>query len=182
MGWLVAMVAVLVVLAVLSAALKGKESSKDDAQTDGPLPYRRRDYLLTKGEAAFYHVLREAVEDDGRRRIFAKVRVMDLVWLPKGTERLQSWKNRVMSKHVDFVVCDSGGGLRPLVAVELDDSSHEREDRRGRDRFIERVCSEAGLKLVRFPAKAGYSASEVRAAVLGEEASVTPASRPATPR
>ena len=94
------------------------------------LPYCRKDFLLTPAERSLYGVLTEAVQ--GRHLIFAKVRLLDLVWLPKGTESRQSHLNRVQSKHVDFVLCDRDV-VRPLMVIELDDSSHDRSDRKDRD-------------------------------------------------
>ncbi|MNY83493.1 hypothetical protein D3C86_2263080 [compost metagenome] len=37
-----------------------------------------------------------------------------------------------------------------MVAIELDDTTHERDDRRLRDDEVERIFSEAGVPLVRF--------------------------------
>ena len=59
--------------------------------------------------------------------VLAKVRLADLI---EANERHPQWQanfNRIRSKHVDFVLCDNW--LRPLLAIELDDSSHKRIDR-----------------------------------------------------
>ncbi len=130
---------------------------------DEPLPYRRKDYLLSQGERAFYDVLCRAV-DAGRHRVFCKVRLEDLLSIPKGTENAQSHRNRVQSKHVDFVVC-SADVLRPLVVIELDDRSHEREDRRHRDAFVDRALAAAGLPILHMPARASYTVESVADAV-----------------
>jgi len=70
--------------------------------------------------------------------------------------------NRVDRKHVDFLVCDPGT-MRLILGVELDDASHDRAERRGRDRFVDGVFVAAGLPLARFPAQAQYNTDEVRA-------------------
>ena len=41
--------------------------------------------------------------------------------------------------------------MRPRVGIELDDSSHAREDRQARDAFVEQVFEAAGVALLRFP-------------------------------
>jgi hypothetical protein len=138
----------------------------DEAESAAPveLPYRRKDYLLSQAERAFFVALQQAV---GREYVlFAKVRLLDLVWLPKGTESRQGHMNRVQSKHVDFVVC-SRDVLRPLVAIELDDRSHDADDRRQRDVFVDIALRAAGLPLVRFPCRANYDVQEVASRIAG---------------
>jgi hypothetical protein len=64
--------------------------------------------------------------------VFAKVRLADLLYLPKGTQGRQAAFNRIQSKHVDFLLC-SKDAVRPLLAIELDDSSHGEQSRITRD-------------------------------------------------
>jgi hypothetical protein len=124
------------------------------------LPYRRKDTLLTAAERSFYGVLQQATAND--LDIFAKVRLIDLIWLPPGTHDRQRHINRVMSKHVDFVLCDPRTSS-PLLIIELDDSSHAR--RRDRDEFVDRVLEGARLPLLRVPAKHGYNPGELSEAI-----------------
>ncbi len=122
------------------------------------LPYVRKDFLLTKAERAFFDVLQSAV--GGRMLIFSKVRIADLVYLPKGTEKRQTHINRVQSKHVDFVLCDLKS-IRPMLAIELDDSSHDRADRVARDEFVDDVMAAAGLPMLHVKVRASYHAADL---------------------
>ncbi len=124
-----------------------------------PPPFRRKDYLLTKAEREFHDALMRAVTNE--YVVFAKVRLADLLWMPKGTSDRRSWFNRIQAKHVDFVVCDRAA-LRPLVAIELDDSSHDRPNRVARDEFVDAVLKAAELPLVRFRVTARYDPLQVR--------------------
>lgn len=74
MVWLLAAGAVVLVVLMGAAAVvvkvltEGKRGGARARVGDTPgeaLPYRAVDGLLTKTEAAFYHVLREAVEGEG---------------------------------------------------------------------------------------------------------------------
>jgi hypothetical protein len=126
------------------------------------LPYRRKDYLLSVAERSFYEALRVALAD--RAVIFAKGRLADLVWLPKGTAGRQSHVNRVQSKHVDFVLCEEAN-LRPLLVIELDDTSHDAPDRAARDAFVDAALEAAGLPVLHVRAQRGSATSELRAAI-----------------
>jgi uncharacterized protein DUF2726 len=123
------------------------------------LPYRRKDYLLTQAERSLFGVLSEVAKD--RYFIFAKVRLADLVWLPKGTESRQGHFNRVQSKHIDFVICDRAS-IRPLLCVELDDASHGQAARQTRDAFVDAALLAAGLPFVRIRAAQAYNLAELR--------------------
>lgn len=122
------------------------------------LPYRKKDYLLTKAERSFYEVLRAVVVDE--MLIFAKVRLADLVWLPKGTTNWQAHFNRVQSKHIDFVLCDLQK-IAPVLAIELDDASHGRDSRQRRDLFVNAALNGAGLPILRVKVKRAYAPNEL---------------------
>jgi hypothetical protein len=69
---------------------------------------------------------------------------------------------RVSQKHVDFVVA-SRQTLEALVAIELDDSSHQRGERRKRDDLLNAVFVQAGIPLIRFTLR--YTTTDVRDAL-----------------
>ncbi|MGD8275698.1 MAG: DUF2726 domain-containing protein [Thiohalocapsa sp.] len=111
--------------------------------------YVRQQSLFTQAEQKFRATLEKAV--DGRCAVYAKVRMCDLI-TPAGTAGRRGWWRafrRISSKHVDFVLAEPDGGL--LLAIELDDASHERADRRARDRMVDRAFAQAGLPLLRVP-------------------------------
>ena len=94
--------------------------------------------------------------------IACKVRLADVFGIKKGIERRDRQRalNRITSKHIDFLLVQSSDG-RPLLGIELDDSSHEEEDRIARDSFVDSVFSCAGLPILHVVAKAAYDPNEV---------------------
>lgn len=150
---------VLVVLAALIFTIYVLLSRARTTKALGAMPFRKKDYLLTEAERSFYEVLCRSVERD--LVVFPKVRLVDLLWLPRGTPNRRGLLNRVMSKHVDFVLC-TGQLLRPSLAVELDDSSHSQEQRRVRDDTVDRILRDANLPLLRVPVRRTYSAEELK--------------------
>ena len=128
------------------------------------LPYVAARSLLTPAERAFFAVLQRAV--GGQFQLFAKVRVGDVLQVRAGVEgkrRLAAF-GRISSKHADFVACD----LKTFAVVgviELDDRSHEREDRRRRDEFFDAAMEAAGVPVLRVKVQRAYDAQELREAV-----------------
>ena len=123
------------------------------------LPYSRRESLITKAELRFYKSLQKAVQDD--YEIFAMVRIADLLRVDADSSSKRKWLNKILAKHIDFVLCDPGS-LQPLVCIELDDTSHERADRVERDVFVNQAFESAGLPLLRIPNQPSYRAREIR--------------------
>ena len=125
------------------------------------LPYARKYDFLSPAEAAFFVALRSAIGET--YLIFSKVRLADVCYIPRGPGSTAAL-NRVSSKHLDFLLCDMST-LRPVLAVELDDSSHQRADRAQRDVFVDEVLNAVELPFVRFKARAGYGTDEVRSTI-----------------
>lgn len=151
----------LVVLLIVTL-LSAKRARRKPAPT---YPYEAREALFTPAERAFLRPLEAALQGQPYR-VFGKVRLGDLVGVRAGLPQRerQGALNRVTSKHVDFVVCDLEGG-RILCAVELDDKTHERPDRRARDAFLERALEAAGVPLLRVPVRRTYDVSALREAL-----------------
>ena len=123
------------------------------------LPYLARGQLVTKSELKFYKSLSKAVQDDFQ--IFAMVRIADLLRVEKGNKHRRKWLNKILAKHIDFVLCDPGS-LKPLVCLELDDVSHQRPDRIERDKFVNLAFKSAHLPLLRIPTQTEYKSREIR--------------------
>jgi len=121
-------------------------------------PFKRKDYLFSRGERAFYDALRAAIGN--RFLIFAKVRLEDLVYLPSGVHDRMKWVNKVRQKHADFVLCNYDK-ISPVLVIELDDVSHDSEQQQCRDEEKNRVLAAAGLPLLRYRVKASYTPREI---------------------
>ena len=121
--------------------------------------------LVTPAEQRFYEALDQAV--DGRFMILSKVRVADLLSV---TSESRSARYRIFrsiaSKHVDFVLVQAKD-LRPLAAIELDDSTHRRPDRRKRDELLDDLFAKAKLPLLRFKTASSYNPRSIEAQLEG---------------
>lgn len=160
MRWLLL---VLVLLALVGFFLL-KRRNRSQPEGAEALPYVLGDALFTPAERSFLGVLDQAVGADFR--VFGKVRVADIVAVTKGTPK-PLWQrafNQISAKHFDFVLC-SPNDLKPVCVIELNDQSHAKENRQGRDNFLERVCTAAGIPLIFFPAKSTYTLAEICASI-----------------
>ncbi|HEX2971091.1 MAG TPA: DUF2726 domain-containing protein [Tepidisphaeraceae bacterium] len=133
-------------------------------------PYQRREEFLSPAELNFFRTLEKAVDPDFY--IFSKVRIADLLCVIEGTENYRGWFARISQKHIDFVLANREAVV-PVLAIELDDSSHGRLDRQERDEFVDASLEAAGLPLLRVRVQQEYPLKELAAAI---RARITPKS------
>ena len=111
-------------------------------------PYRVRSRFITANEAAIYEMLDGA---NSQRVVFANVRLSDLIDVSVGRSARSAYQaalNRILQRQVDFVICDRAT-FRPLLAIELDDATHDRPRRTKSDTFENEALKSAGLPLLR---------------------------------
>lgn len=110
--------------------------------------YKRRDKILTKTEIASFKRI-EPMVNSFNGKLFAQVRVADVINVTGNGKSKGWWKKfrQISSKHVDLVVTDSQFNI--LCAIEIDDSSHLRRERKKRDELLNTVFRKANLPLLR---------------------------------
>ncbi len=143
-----------VIFNLLGITPDGKEEGEEK------LPYKKRDDFLSDAELSFYKTLYLSIPD--AFTICPKVSLSDIFFV--STSDRSSWtryNNKINKKHVDFLLCEKVS-MNPVCGIELDDSSHSKQKRVERDRFVDKVFETVGLKLLRFPVKKGYGLPEIR--------------------
>lgn len=108
-------------------------------------PYKLTQRILSAKEGYFYRDVRPIADKLGLI-VFTKMRVADLLYIPKGTENEKAWFNRIKAKHIDFIFVDSNYKVRLLV--EVDDPTHNRPDRQARDEEVDEMFRQQGLEVL----------------------------------
>jgi Protein of unknown function (DUF2726). len=164
------LIAILIVFGIAATALKAFLGGNRGGTED--YPYEREQALFTPAERSFLGVLEQAV--DGKLRIIGKVRLADVVKVRKVNNK-SAWQkafNRIQSKHVDFVACDTAT-LGVKFVVELDDKSHNQSKRQDRDEFIDKVLAAAEIPVFHFAAKRTYTIQELQNSLFGNKSETT---------
>lgn len=118
--------------------------------------------LLTKAEQAAWRALRHYISPP--LHLCAKVRLADIIKPVKDEDGKagRAALNKVWAKHIDFVVFDPRYG-RVILAIEVDDSSHLRADRKKRDAFVDAALNAAGIPIDHIPlGKGSFAQAQVR--------------------
>jgi hypothetical protein len=164
------LVAIIIICVITITALKiFLRGNKDGTEN---YPYEKQQTLFTPAERSFLGVLEQAV--DGKLRIMGKVRLADVVKV-KNENNKSAWQrafNRIQSKHVDFLACDTAT-LGVKFVVELDDKSHNHSKRQNRDEFIDKALAAAKIPVFHFTAKPTYTIQELQNALFGNKSEAT---------
>ena len=158
----VLVVAVIAFEAFLRLTSRKNKRGSDDDDLQG-FPYELQKRFLSPAELSFFQNLRSATGN--RAVVCTKVRLGDVFWVNlENSSKFLAYRNKIDRKHVDFLICDPAS-MRPLVGIELDDSSHQRSDRQARDAFVDGVFEAADLPLLHIPVKRAFVTAEIEAQI-----------------
>ena len=131
----------------------------------GKYRYKRKDFLMSRAEHEFFDVLTEVI--GSQYCVFPQIHLSTIL-----NHKIvgQNWKgafSHINQKSIDFVICDKAY-IKPLLAIELDDRTHESENRMERDEEVEKILNDAGLFLLRVRNNGNFNKEEIRHLVLGK--------------
>ena len=160
------LIILIIFIFLLRFVFKASKSKLKDSAFTGTTQYQRIEELFSPAERSFLGVLDQALDEN--YIVFGKVRLGDIIQPKRGLSRSNFYSalNRINKKHVDFVVCRKKD-FKIVGIVELDDKSHNRSDRKERDKFVYKVLGETRIPILHFSAKSSYPVNEVRSS-LGE--------------
>ena len=145
MDWVWIIVLVLAVLLFQQYTQNNQEGETKTSRSTYAGCYQRK-YLLTKNEWYAYKKLQPLAASMGLV-VCPKVRLLDILEPRKGEKDYKSLFWKVQAKHIDFLICDQD--LHIKAVIELDDNSHDRQDRKDRDTFVDEILQDVGYTVIR---------------------------------
>lgn len=106
--------------------------------------YRKRYKLMNQSESSFFYLAQKSLPEG--YFIFPKMRIADVIETLDGKGYYKQ-RNKILPKHIDFVVCDQV--LRPVCAVEIDGPSHDKPKQQERDELVDYIFETVGIPLKR---------------------------------
>lgn len=136
--------AIIVIIAKLLPANPSNQGMKFNLQR-----YYLRKSIVTPVEKWLYKIL---IDELPKEYIVApKVGMKDFIGVSKGNNyKGHFW--HIAQKHIDFLICKAED-LSPVMGIELDDSTHHRQDRQKRDIENNQIYNAIGLKVIHIPTK-----------------------------
>ena len=144
MGTIILLVVIVVAVMAILAILKAKSQG---GGADEVWPFYAKK-PLSQPELVLYFRLVQALPE---HIILAQVQLSRLVGVKKGNNH-QAWLNRINRMSADFVVCNKDSSI--VAVIELDDVTHQKEDRQTVDAKKDKALTSADIRIVRWQAKA----------------------------
>lgn len=110
-----------------------------------PYAYCKKSSIMTQVELVFYKRLQEIFSQN-----FEIVPQAQLSSFLSHKIKGQNWRGAlatIQRKSVDYLICKKEN-FEPVVVIELDDNTHDSDDRRVRDKLVDEVCDKAELPIV----------------------------------
>lgn len=133
-----------IVLVIIIGAIVEELGKKEKTTTI--YKYKRKNTPMTRIELAYFLKIKKIIPSN--YYIFPQVHLSAIL-----EHKLsgQNWKGafaKINGKSVDFAIYDDK--LNLICAIEIDDYTHSREDRKERDKFVNTVLSDCDIVLYRF--------------------------------
>ncbi len=139
-----------VLVGVVNFQIEAKKKRRQKAAS-----YTQRP-VMTATERRLYYTLATAV--GGEFLLFAQVQLTGFI-RPAGRGDDYTALNKIHRKSVDFLLCDRSGNA--VVAIELQDWTHNRADRQRADAVKAAALESAGVPLIEFHAQNLPSVTEI---------------------
>jgi len=158
MNYLVIFVLFLAVIGIFVFQLYQKKTEGRNELVNFKKVYYLKNSLLDKYERAFYESLKKQLPVN--LTIFTKVRIEDFIGVRKNIKEHLKFRGYVRSRHLDFLICDNF--MKPVLAIELDGSSHKNARTAEVDERKDNICEAVGLRLERVRVGTNYESESLR--------------------
>lgn len=156
--YIVIILILVAIITILEKKLNEKEKTAEPViQAEKEINYNekyiKKDYLLTKEELKFYKLIKPIVQNMGYS-LFCQVSLYEII-------KAKEFKNfnKIKSKSIDFVITQEN--CKILMCIELDDTTHQKQNRIQRDDFLNKLFQNLQIKLLRIPVQNFYNIKEI---------------------
>lgn len=142
-------------------AFRSDEKASSNREEFNPDNYEIRQTMMNSSERVFFETLRRAIGDIFD--IYPQVN-LDKIFKTKFQSSRTKYnieKSRIDRKSVDYLLVNRET-QSPKIAIELDGSSHERQDRIERDEKVGNIFDHNGIPLIRFSVGDSFTEEELR--------------------
>ena len=134
---------IIIILVVVILALMNEANGNSSLLKISNTPkYIKKPSVMSRSESAFFFELQKQLPSDFH--IFPKMRIADVLDIPNGHDYYRM-RNKALPKHIDFLISDKY--FKPIVAIEINGSSHNSFKQQQADRIKNEMFKDSGLPL-----------------------------------
>lgn len=125
--------------------------------------YKLKENFITDNEYKLYKTLKK-VAYELKLELFTQV-ALNRILETNNRRKKQELQNRIDKKSIDFVLYNEKN-KEIECCIELDDSTHERKDRKERDIFIDNALKNI-VKIIHIEVQNFYDSEEIKKMIIG---------------
>lgn len=127
---------IIIFVVLVTIYWSNKENNSEEVRQP---KYYKKQFFFSYKEYEFMDILKKILEDNypWKYDIFPKTRLADIFDVDKYSHHKQWDTNKIWAKHVDFLIVDSYTAYKPILAIELNGTSHDNEEQQKTDTFKE---------------------------------------------
>jgi hypothetical protein len=120
--------------------------------------YKTRNFVMTQTELDFYLQLRKELNKKNiKYNIFPQINLESII---QTKYQNFQYRNKIKSKSIDFTIT-SEETCKIICCIELDDYSHNTNERIERDKFINELFADVNIKLLRIQVSSNYDLESI---------------------
>ena len=123
--------------------------------------YMAKRYIITLNELIFYKVLLE-IAKELNLILLCQVSLYSII---QTKNKNDAYFNKIRSKSIDFVLVRQAD-CKIKLCIELDDSTHNYQNRIERDKFINSLFQDLNINLLRVKSKSVYNKESIKQQIL----------------
>lgn len=108
-------------------------------------PFKKKEFLLNVPERKFFEALLQKIP--ANYVVYPQVVLSNIIQYSGDKRLFRQNQTKINKKTLDFVIFEKEY-LKPIMAIEYDGSTHDREDRKERDEFVNNALTQVGIKVV----------------------------------
>ncbi len=122
-------------------------------------PFKKKDYLLNIPERQFFDEIKKIVP--ATHIVFPQIQLSAILKVDAARNKFWTYQNKINRKTVDFVIFELPY-YKPILGIEYDGRTHEREDRVTRDNNVNEMLKAAGIKSLHVKHEASINYVELK--------------------
>ncbi len=142
-------VAIGVIVLVITQLMPNKKRNVESEERYDLNRYYLKNSIVTPVEKWMYVIIKDELPEE--YMVAPKVGIKDFVGVKKGNNYMKYF-GHIAQRHIDFLVCKRDT-LTPAFGIEIDDTSHEQQQRKTRDQENDDIFNAIGIKVLHITTK-----------------------------
>jgi len=145
-------------IGILFYSYKNKIYSFLESSKKG-LPFKRKEFLMNIPERKFFKELQKIIPNN--YIAFPQVLLSSIVNVTSSRKDFWKYQNKINRKTIDYVIFEKPY-FKPVLAIEYDGKTHDRQDRIDRDIKVKNILDSSGIRNFQVRHKENINFEEVK--------------------